>query len=243
MPVFTIPSLGTLKKDRSFYGLLALSLIAGALVFFNPPDPITSLPEGKEIMEGIDVSNHQGYIEWERIDQNQVNFVFMKATEGETFTDKSFRSNWEAAEEAGFLRGAYHFYREESSGKDQAEHFIDVVPREAYALPPVVDVELLAADGEAFVKELKVFLSTLEEHYGQKPLIYCNRATYDAYIKENFQDYGLWYADYNSPPPIEGWLFWQFTDNGNVAGIEGPVDFNQYSGTREELLELADFKD
>lgn len=231
------------RKNTMHFALLLMFSIAAAIALgFHPLERITSVPSGKETLEGIDVSNHQGAIEWGSLDQNKVNFVFIKATEGMTFTDKSFAINWQGSAEAGFLRGAYHFYRFESGGKEQAEHFIKVVPLDDFALPPVVDLEIMATDGPNLIKELKIYIKLIENHYERKPIFYCNKDTYNAYVKVAFPDYPVWYADYNSPPPIDGWDFWQFTDSGTLTGIEGNVDFNQFSGTSAELFRLAGIK-
>ena len=74
-----------------------------------------SYPEGFEI-HGIDVSHHQGRIDWEElkdngmIDKYPVRFVYIKATEGASIIDENFHDNFYQAREYGFTRGAYHFY-------------------------------------------------------------------------------------------------------------------------------------
>ena len=84
----------------------------------TPPPPVASygiiMPVGYSV-HGIDVSKHQGNIDWKRVSQMkrngiQISFTFIKATEGITRQDNMFDSNWREASSNSLLRGAYHFY-------------------------------------------------------------------------------------------------------------------------------------
>ena len=103
-------------------------------------------PEGYEI-HGIDISHHQGRIDWDELKDNgsinqcPIRFVMIKATEGATQTDENFRDNFYQAREHGFTRGAYHFYSVHTPAYQQAAHFIKNVKLENGDLPPVLDVE------------------------------------------------------------------------------------------------------
>ncbi len=200
---------------------------------------ITSVPENKETLEGIDVSNHQGEIFWKDIDQNLVNFAFIKATEGITFVDKSFDKNWRKAKDAGFLVGAYHYFNINDDGEKQAKHYISIVPKEKNTLPPFIDIEEIGEEQAKLIVELREYAEILEDYYGVKPIFYVNRQTYELYIRDNFKDYLIWYAIYDNPPQIDNWSFWQFTDSGSVKGIEGPVDFNNFQGNKADIMLLT----
>lgn len=83
-------------------------------------------------IHGLDVSHHQGNIDWAdvkamRVERVQMGFAFIKATEGLNDMDEAFRRNWFNARQAGFPRGAYHFFNASKSGKAQAENFIEAV--------------------------------------------------------------------------------------------------------------------
>ena len=90
------------------------------------------LPSGY-LCYGIDVSHHQGKIDWDRVALSSaangypIRFVIMKATEGSTFTDPEFLDNIRAARAAGFVCGVYHFYNPGTSPEKQAEHYINTV--------------------------------------------------------------------------------------------------------------------
>ena len=93
-------------------------------------------------VRGIDVSHHQGVIDWGPVAAQGIQFAFIKATEGARYKDPRFAANWAATQHAGIVRGAYHYLRPELDGRQQARHFLDVVGRlERGDLPPVLDVE------------------------------------------------------------------------------------------------------
>ena len=132
-----------------------------------------SYPEGYEI-HGIDISHHQGKINWQQlkdegvIDKFPVRFIMIKATEGATRVDENFIDNFYQAREYGFTRGAYHFYSVHSPAKDQAEFFIRNVELENGDLPPVLDVEYKPEkqSDEDFQKSVLQWLQIVEQHYG-----------------------------------------------------------------------------
>ena len=93
-------------------------------------------------VRGIDVSHHQGEIDWHKIKSQNISFAYIKATEGGDFKDPQFKKNWDHALEAGLRVGAYHFFRPETDGVLQAENFISSVPEYKNMLPPAIDVEI-----------------------------------------------------------------------------------------------------
>lgn len=196
-------------------------------------------------VHGIDVSHHQNYINWEKVAAHptqKIQFCFIKATEGSTFKDYRFNLNWEQSKKAGLSRGAYHFYTSNGNPRTQAAHFIRHVKLENNDLAPVLDVEqeVTAYTAYQFRKNLLIWLTTVEKHYGIKPIIYTNPFIYGKYIKGYFKDYPLWIADYNSSNihqkiKDDNLRFWQYTERGRVSGIRGYVDYNAFLGGKEEF--------
>ena len=78
---------------------------------------------------GCDVSRYQGTIQWEKLPEQGISFSFIKATEGSTYIDPFFETNWEQASQTDLYIGAYHFFSFESSGNVQAQHFGEVVKK------------------------------------------------------------------------------------------------------------------
>jgi lysozyme len=198
-------------------------------------------------IHGIDVSKYQSHIDWDEVKAMQVNdvqigFAFIKATEGLASVDKHFIRNWKKAQQADITRGAYHFFLATKSGKAQAENFINVVELEKGDLPPVLDVEqTYGVAPDKLRKNVKEFLLTVEEYYGVKPIIYTNVDFYNQYLKGDFDTYRLWVAHYlqkDRPRITRDWLFWQHSERGTVNGIMSKVDFNVFNGDSTDFEKL-----
>jgi lysozyme len=237
---------------------IVLSLTVGIIEGFGPERfPFlprqksfsVKIPGGYEVL-GIDVSRHQGLIDWKRVSAmrsggKKIDFVFIKATEGITHSDSRFRRNWKEAKSRGLVRGAYHFYRPSSHAVLQAANFKSLVKLERGDLPPVVDIEKTnGKTKKEIVSGLKQFMNALESHYGVKPIIYTSSGFYSNYLKDDFSGYPLWISWFADPVRFRtlcphDWHFWQLTDRARVDGIRGRVDFNVYEGSLEELQALC----
>ena len=90
---------------------------------------------------GIDVSAHNGDIDFNKVKADGYTFVFIKASEGEDYHDSKFLTNYENARKAGLKVGAYHFFRKKTDGLNQAKNFLEMVAGRNLDLPLVVDVE------------------------------------------------------------------------------------------------------
>lgn len=204
------------------------------------------IPGGYTI-HGIDVSKYQSSIAWDEVKSMsvqdiQLGFAFIKATEGIGNTDPYFKRNWKKSKDAGIFRGAYHFFIASKDGRLQAEHFINKVELEPGDLPPVLDVEQLNGTSPLQLRtEVKKWLTIAENHYGVKPIIYTNVDFYNRNLGSEFDGYPLWVAHYYQPeqPRISrGWIFWQHSDEGRVNGIVSPVDFNVFNGDSSDFKSL-----
>ena len=179
---------------------------------------------------GVDISEYQADVDMETLAGQNIEFIYMKATEGSGYTDSRFEENWENAEEAGILAGAYHFFSFDSPGKLQAENYVSTVGSLAGKLIPAVDVEFYADKKEnppdplEVAKELQAFLDALEEEYHVKPMIYCPREIYKKYIADYFDGYPRWVRSVYYPAVFEAgadWTVWQYCDTGELEGYEG----------------------
>ncbi len=235
------------KKRRAVLLVAAIVLLAAAFAICMANRLITPLfARGYEV-RGVDVSHYQGEIDWQELAAQEISFAYIKATEGTTHTDEYFESNWAQAAETDLLVGAYHFFSFTSPGKNQAEHFIDVVGDISGKLLPAVDVEYYAGvtpDVETVVEELTVFLNTVEKIYGVKPIIYATYASYNDFIKGNFDDYPLWIRNVYFTPNLGmsgKWVIWQYTDVAVLLGYSGEekyIDMNVFYMGEEELQEF-----
>ena len=200
-------------------------------------------------VRGVDVSHHQGVIDWDALKARNVDFAYIKASEGENYNDPRFSRNWVGAEQAGMLRGAYHFFTQCRSGKVQAENFIRVVPQDANSLPPALDAEhmgpcLQTPAVKDVAAEIGIFLDMIEAHYGKRPILYTTREFHDAYLAGKFPKERFWIRSLVLPPRFrkQQWVLWQYHNRGRRDGIAGPVDLNAFRGTRAEFEALRTAK-
>ncbi len=153
-------------------------------------------------VHGIDVSKYQQVIDWEsvkamNVDNIRLSFAFIKATEGNINEDRFFQRNWKQALDAGMIRGAYHFFLATKSGKTQAENFISSVNLKPGDLPPVLDIEQTYGVAPVRLRErVREWLTTIENFYKVKPIIYTSADFYTIYLNEEFNEYPLWVAHY-----------------------------------------------
>ena len=211
-------------------------------------------PSAKDYpVRGVDVSEYQGSIDWAAIEQQGIQFAFIRATEGSGYTDATFVANWEAVADTGILAGAYHFFSFDSGADTQAANFIAAVPTGRPMLPPVVDVELYGAhkqnppDAETVRSELDEMLHLLEEHYGVKPILYATGSAYTLYLAGHYEEHPIWIRDvYFTPKLADGrdWAFWQYSDKGRLGGYAGEekyIDLNVFAGTIQELEMMVQY--
>jgi lysozyme len=201
------------------------------------------LAENEDNVAGIDVSQYQGNIDWDKMKfinkKYPIGFVFIRASVGNDSDDAKFKFNWKEAKKHKIIRGAYHYYRPNENSVEQAERFIRLVKLEKGDLPPVLDIEKLPIEQsiDSLKIGLKRFLKKIDEHYKVKPIIYTSQKYYEDFLEEEFEDYTFWIANYNfiDEKINEDFLFWQFTEKGKIDGIKYNVDMNIYNGTPKML--------
>jgi lysozyme len=180
---------------------------------------------------GVDVSAHQGKIDWRQVAADDIDFAYIKASEGGGFTDSRYRENWTGAGEAGLDRGAYHFFTLCRPGEEQARHFLAVAPPDPRALAPAVDLELAgncsrrpaASEVEA---ELATFLEIVDAAWGQPALVYVRDDWENRYPVRTRLDRPLWQFRFLRRPNLEDVRVWQIHGFAHVEGILGRVDLN-----------------
>ncbi len=211
----------------------------------DPHPAIAGIPRHYPV-HGVDLSRFQGNVDWSLARANGVNFAYLKATEGGDGFDPLFRDHWAGATRAGVARGAYHVFYHCRPAIEQARWFIAHVPRDANALPPVLDIEWTPTSPTCRIRrapaeiraEVRIFLNALSQHFGQRPLIY---TTLDFYHDNDLGKLGsadFWLRSVAAPPstayPGQAWRFWQYTSTGLVPGIPVPVDLNAFAGSRQD---------
>jgi lysozyme len=183
-------------------------------------------------LKGIDVSKWQGTIDWKKVKSCGVDFVIIKATEGQRTTDPNFLQNVKGAKEAGLKVGAYHYAHPDNDPIKEVEHFLTVTAGIELDLPPALDLEVNKGLSKAQVTNFaRKWLSELEKRIGRKPLFYSYTHFIRSYIGKEVSAWPLWIAHYGVTTPgtngvWDRWEIFQYSDSGKVAGISGNVDLN-----------------
>jgi lysozyme len=239
------------KKIIVFFLIMFCTTLTLGILIYNKVIILNNPSSRTYPVRGVDVSHYQGNIDWQILSNQNIDFAFMKATEGSKYVDKQFDKNWAEVQNTNLLFGAYHFFSFDSSGETQAKNFISTVKLTDGMLPPVVDFEFYG-DKEKNLPdkiktriELKTLLDKLYEYYRVKPIIYATMKSYTMYIKGEFDDYPLWIRNVYYSPQIgmkNKWTFWQYSDTAILNGYNGKekyIDMNVFRGSIEELEALS----
>lgn len=192
---------------------------------------------------GVDVSEHQGYVDWQALKDSGFEFAFIRlgyrgyGQEGRICLDREFHRNIQNAQAAGFDVGVYFFAQavNEEEALEEANFVLQNLEGYTLQLPVVYDPESILDDeartdnvsGEQFTKNTEVFCSAVADA-GYDPMIYANML-WEAFELdlEELSEYPLWYADYEPAPQTPyHFRFWQYTNQGQVPGITGNTDLN-----------------
>jgi lysozyme len=216
-------------RAAAWVGAALLAIAAGAWLYAPHWHP----SERDFPTQGIDVSHHQGRIDWPRLPAQGVDFAYIKASEGGDHRDPLFAANWTGARRAGIARGAYHFFTLCRSGAEQAANFIAAVPLEADSLPPAVDLEHLgncsrSVSPEAFHEELGDYIRRVEGRFRKPVVLYLTRDFDAAYEVSARVRRPLWLRSLVVQPRFGArpWQLWQVSNFRRLPGIEGRVDWN-----------------
>lgn len=197
--------------------------------------------------KGIDVSHWQGTIDWKKVADDGIQHVFIKMSEGETYTDPKFYDNWYGAKSVGLNVNAYHYFR---AINNTSENQFANINRNLNLVKFDPSIHLLAIDVEkrgnekASKDEMADHLQKLLElikrdiPFDGNIILYCSPAYWDSAInweKYDFSIYPLWIANWNVEKPRipqtwqrSGltWSWWQYSSKGKLNGINGPVDLD-----------------
>ena len=207
--------------------------------------------------DGIDLSHHNGNIQWSKVKKHHSNikFVYLKASEGWSHVDRKFHDNVESARAQGFKVGAYHFFNLSKEASVQFENFQLEIDNETLDLLPVVDFELLdeyaASVGRKkaikVVDELVEFCRLVKKRYGRFPMLYTNEHLYNKYLAsykpkrcgdvldKGFKALHLFIASYSGEPQlVDGakYTIWQYSERGTLKGISEKVDLNKFHSSK-----------
>lgn len=223
------------KGDLVIAGIFVIvsALLAGACwwawhVYVTTPPYVD--PE-KFPVRGFDISAHNGYANLQAAADAGYRFVFIKATEGTDFHDENFVLNYNKARHAGLKTGAYHFFRFDSDGIEQAKNFLKVVGPRPLELGLAIDIEDTGNARGVPLDSIRERLQRMVEYLnmrGHRVTFYSNRSGYEKYLMEDFPGFPLWVCQFTDNSGNTDWTYWQYDHHGHIPGIRGEVDLNAY---------------
>lgn len=222
------------KKLLSFTLSLTVALMCSFCL--NIRAFATSMPSTKTAnLNVIDISHYQGTnITWSSVAQNE-NAVYIKATEGRTYTDPNANVYANSAKNVGLPFGFYHYfwpYSDLSQTVAEADYFYNFIKNYSYNCVPVLDVEETNGLTRAQITQnVHTFADEFKRLSGLDIMIYTGPYFANDYLDSTLSGYKLWIADYSSAPRDTNiwhqWSMWQYTDSLSVPGIPGAVDGNK----------------
>lgn len=190
---------------------------------------------------GVDLSAHNGIVDFDSLAAAGINFAYLKASEGISFRDPSFALNYAKGRRAGLALGAYHFFRFDCDGRKQAVNLLRAIAGCALDLPVAIDVEESGNPAEAATELISARLDAMVSHIrssGRKVIIYTNKNGDARFVRGHFDsieddDPELWICSFTDPPlNRRQWTLWQHSHRSRIPGVKGFVDLNTFNGDR-----------
>lgn len=186
--------------------------------------------------DGIDVSHHQGEIDWHKVAaDSSVQFVYIKATEGGTHVDSLYAENMSGARHAGLKVGSYHYLTSSSSILKQFMNFERNVSVGMQDLIPVIDVEEEGVkdwNAKQLQDSLAIFAYMIKDTYGKLPVLYSTSGFYIQNLSPRFDGFHLFVADYSNGTQLAKGMgrhnIWQHSSQGIIDGIYTDVDLDMF---------------
>ena len=218
-------------------------LLTFIFVIYILPVPIFAFgPSSDEIYQGIDVSTYQGNIDFKKVKESGIEIVYIKSSEGTSLVDPLFEANYKKAKENGLKIGFYHYVtaRTEEQAIKQAEFFVSTLSGKVADCKLAMDFESFGDLSKEEINKIGLaFLKKVEELSKKEVVLYSNANNANNIWSGEILNYPLWIAQYEvNEPQNDGnwnsWVGWQYTDVGEIEGIDAYVDRDKY--TKEIFL-------
>jgi len=243
----------TAVGGTSVSSLFGVSVAYAATGLFAPTT--SPPPPSMTYLEGIDVSNYQGTIDWAGVAGGGKRFAIMKVTEGEAYVDPTYGVNHAGAQAVGLPVAAYHFAAPSSDPNDailQADWYAQNAALVPGDMVPALDLEQTGGLSVAALQAwVGAWLGEVYAKLGVRPMIYTSPAFWASAMGDTsmFADQGyalLWVAHWATSSPTvpgsnwggHGWTFWQYSNCGTVTGISGCVDLDRFNGADLSTVEF-----
>lgn len=186
-------------------------------------------------LKGVDLSNWQGNVDFNKIEDSGYDVVILKATEGTSYIDVTLEMNYSKALKTNLKIGMYHFMSEKANPKDQARYFWNVIKNKKIHVYPVLDIEAdtLNRGAKAVTDRCLEFLDEFKKISGYDCIIYTYTNFANTKLDTRLSKYKSWIAHYGVSTPGENriwsnWVGFQYTDKEKVPGVISPCDANEF---------------
>lgn len=194
-------------------------------------------PSSDVIYRGIDVSEYQGYINYNEVRNSGIDIVYIRSSEGTNFVDPYFRENYNNAKAAGLKVGFYHYVtsRSPSEAVIEADYFASVIEGTSPDCLLAMDFEYFGGLASYDVNAIsRAFLERLEYVTGKKAIVYSDAYNAGNVFDSSLSSYPLWIAEYGVEEPelYANWSEWtgfQYSDTGSIPGISDYVDLDRFT--------------
>lgn len=184
-------------------------------------------------LQGIDVSEAQGSIDWFAVKAAGASFAYLRATAGAEHRDARFAANWQDSYEAGVRRGAIHAFSLCRLAADQAGNFVTTVPRTGDALPAAIELDFepdcsARPEREVAVGEIARLAQAIEIHTGKPVILKVSSAFERRYRIADAVPRSLWAVQSFFPAAYfpRPWRMWQASRFRRIDGVAAPVNWN-----------------
>ena len=217
-------------KKKVFISLIIMIIITFPVFAFSPSND--------KLYNGIDVSEWQGRIDFEKVARDGIDIVYIRVSEGTDYIDPYFKENYEKARRNGLKTGFYHYLtaRTTEEAREEARFFVSNIKGTQPDCKLAMDFEEFGDLNVDEINEIsKVFLETVQNLSEKECIIYSD--AYNAartFDEELARKYAIWVADYFVKEPANNgkwssWVGFQYSDIGRINGIDGYVDRDYFT--------------
>lgn len=185
------------------------------------------------MLKGIDISMHNGAIDFNKVKNSDIKVVIIKATEGVNYIDPFFEKHYKGANNVGLNIGFYHFMSEKTSPTQQAKDFWNAIKDKKFNVLPCLDIETnnLVRTRTQISDRCIEFLNEFKRLSGYDCMIYTGGYFGRDLLDDRVKKYPGWIAHYGVNKPMENGfkvVGHQYTEDGRTPGVNGNVDLNNF---------------
>jgi lysozyme len=184
-------------------------------------------------VQGVDVAEAQGAIDWWKVKEQGVQFAYIHATSGAHGRDRHFAANWRGVYETATPHGAIHRFSLCQLAADQAGNFVAAVPRAPDLLPFALELDFepdcaARPARDVVLGEINLFLATVEPHMGKRAILKITRRFDNWYRVSDAIHRPLWSIEPFFPPSYfdKPWTIWQASSFRRVDGVANAVNWD-----------------